>query len=55
MQKMQLEILGDDPRFKDVVNIKVPSTYTHRTASLPDRMAKLVRPAAIALQNSTQT
>jgi len=49
---MACEILKDDPRYRGVVKIRVPSIYgPEKGAPLPARMARLVRAAAAALQN----
>ena len=46
----EVEILDDDGKLKGVVKIRVPSIYGKKGDPLPQRMAKLVKPAAQALQ-----
>ncbi len=48
---MKCEILDEYRRLSGVVNVRVPSIYGYKGKDLPRRMAKLVRPAAIALQH----
>ena len=48
--EMKCEILGDSSKFNDVVDVRVPGIYGTKGNPLPQRMSKLVRPAAIALQ-----
>ncbi|MDX6692705.1 MAG: zinc D-Ala-D-Ala carboxypeptidase, partial [Blastocatellia bacterium] len=43
-----------DANFNDVVKVRVPSIYGTKGDPLPERMAKLVRPAALALQKVYQ-
>lgn len=47
---MKLETLEGDPQLKDVVVVRVPGIYGTKGDPLPRRMARLVRPAALALQ-----
>jgi len=50
--EIKCEITGKDPRLIGVVRLRVPGIYSPRTGiPLPKRKAKLVRPAAVALQN----
>lgn len=44
------EVVGEEPRLKGVVRVRVPGIYGKKGKPLPVRMAKLVRPAAQALQ-----
>ena len=46
----EVEILGDEDKLKGVVKIRVPGIYGKKGDPLPQRMAKLVKPAAQALQ-----
>lgn len=46
---MTCEVVGKDPKLKGVVTVKVPGIYP-KGQPLPKHMAKLVRPAAEALQ-----
>jgi murein L,D-transpeptidase YcbB/YkuD len=46
----EVEILGDESKLKGVVKIRVPGIYGKKGDPLPQRMAKLVKPAAQALQ-----
>ena len=46
----EVEILGDEGKLKGVVKIRVPGIYGKKGDPLPQRMAKLVKPAAQALQ-----
>jgi hypothetical protein len=46
---MRCKIKRDDPDFNDVVIVQVPSIYKNYSAYLPERMAKMVRSAAEAL------
>ena len=48
--EMICEILGKDERLKNVVKVRVPGIYGKKGNPLPKRMAKLVQPAAVALQ-----
>ncbi|UCD18258.1 MAG: peptidoglycan-binding protein [Candidatus Zixiibacteriota bacterium] len=48
--EMKCEIIENDSRLIGVVSVKVPGIYGRRGNPLPRRMAKLVRPAAVALQ-----
>jgi hypothetical protein len=48
--EMKLEFVNDDERYVNVANIRVPGIYGTKGDPLPARMAKLVRPAAEALQ-----
>ncbi len=49
--EMKCEIVGEDSRFKGVVKVQVPGVYgPKKGAPLPKRIARLVRPAAVALQ-----
>ena len=49
--EQKLEIRGDDERLATVVKVKVPGIYGATKGNpLPKRMAKLVKPAAQALQ-----
>ncbi len=44
------EIIEDDATLKGVVKVRVPGIYGTKGAPLPARMAKLARPAAVALR-----
>ncbi|MGD8681338.1 MAG: peptidoglycan-binding protein [Lysobacterales bacterium] len=49
--EQKLTIVEDDERLTGVVKVEVPGIYsTPKGAALPKRLAKLVRPAALALQ-----
>jgi peptidoglycan hydrolase-like protein with peptidoglycan-binding domain len=48
--EMKCEILEDDPNLQGVVKVRVPGIYGVKGNPLPGRMAKLVKPAALALQ-----
>jgi peptidoglycan hydrolase-like protein with peptidoglycan-binding domain len=48
--EMRCEILEEDQDLKGVVKVRVPGIYGVKGNSLPDRMAKLVKSAAMALQ-----
>ena len=48
--EMICEILEKDERLKNVVKVRVPGIYGKKGNPLPKRMAKLVQPAAVALQ-----
>ncbi len=50
--EMKCEVLENDERLKGVVKVRVPGIYSWKGKPLPKRMAKLVRPAAIALQKA---
>jgi hypothetical protein len=47
--RMELQILELDRRYNGVWNVRAPGIYGHKGDPLPQRMAKLVRPAAEAL------
>lgn len=47
--KMELQILGREPKFKGVVRVSVPGTYP-KGKPLPASMSKLVEEAAISLK-----
>jgi hypothetical protein len=48
--EMKCEIKEKDNRFNNIVKVRVPSIYGFKGKPLPQRMAKLVQPAAVALQ-----
>lgn len=48
--EIKCEILENDEKLKNVVKVRVPGIYGKKGDPLPKRMAKLVRPAAVALQ-----
>lgn len=48
--EQKCEILAADERYTGVVNIRVPGIYGTKGGPLPARMAKLAKPAAVALQ-----
>ena len=50
--EMKCEILEEDKKLKGVVKVRVPGIYGKKGNPLPKRMAKLVRPGAVALQKS---
>lgn len=52
--KQEIEILGDEGKLQGVVKIRVPGIYGTKGNPLPQRMAKLVKPAAQALQQVYQ-
>jgi peptidoglycan hydrolase-like protein with peptidoglycan-binding domain len=52
--EMKCEILEEERTLKGVVNVLVPAIYGKKGDPLPKRMAKLVRPAAEALQRVYQ-
>jgi hypothetical protein len=52
--EMKCEILEADPRLKGVVKVRVPGIYGWKGNPLPKRMARIVRPGAIALQKVYQ-
>ncbi len=53
--RMICEIVGEDLWYRDVVRVRVPGIYGPRKGlPLPRRMARLVRPAALALKKVYQ-